>query len=427
MKILFVVFNYYPSIGGTQILFQKVAEKLANDYDDDVSVFTTNSFYGPDKPIFKKIIPSFEVINKVKVYRFSFTRIHKKIFRFINKVLMRCFKKRNLFITEKLVGPWSSSLKRAIYKSDAEVIIASSASFLYMLYPLTRLKQKNPKPFIFQGAIHFNYDSKHSSVSQKVLNAIKRSDVYWANTKYEKQRLIALGVNPEKIKTVGISIDVEKFSRGDSGYCRKFLNVKDDELLIAYLGRIEIFKSIDLLLQAARLVYDKFKKIKIVIAGTASAYSNELKQIIANFPADLKNKIHFLENICEDEKINFCNAMDMLILPSVNESFGMVFLEAWACKKPVIGAKIGAVASVITEDTDGLLFMPGDSADLAKQILKLAQNNYMRTAMGENGFNKVMNNYTVKIVAEKCRQTCFEAIEIFENKFPDKIALKIRC
>ena len=56
MKVLYVVQNYYPSIGGTQILFQNIAEKSLAYYNDEGVVYTTNSYFGPDKKEFKKII-----------------------------------------------------------------------------------------------------------------------------------------------------------------------------------------------------------------------------------------------------------------------------------------------------------------------------------------------------------------------------------
>ena len=93
----------------------------------------------------------------------------------------------------------------------------------------------------------------------------------------------------------------------------------------------------------------------------------------------------------------------------------MVFLEAWACKKPVIGANIGAVASVISDKIDGLLMQPADATDLSNKILLLANDKSMRLKMGGEGFKKVEQNYTWDIVLKKYRMACIKAIDTFKT------------
>ncbi len=83
---------------------------------------------------------------------------------------------------------------------------------------------------------------------------------------------------------------------------------------------------------------------------------------------------------------------------------GWFFLEAWSCKKPVIGASIGAVRNVITEGEDGLLMQVNDDKNLAEKIEILLDNDSLRIKMGEKGFKKVQENYTWDIIVSKLRQ-----------------------
>src|SRR5207237_6216955 len=78
-----------------------------------------------------------------------------------------------------------------------------------------------------------------------------------------------------------------------------------------------------------------------------------------------------LENFEDNLKPVLFNALDVFVLASKGESFGIVFLEAWACKKPVIGIRTGAIASVITEGADGLLFDKENIDELADKITYL--------------------------------------------------------
>lgn len=94
----------------------------------------------------------------------------------------------------------------------------------------------------------------------------------------------------------------------------------------------------------------------------------------------------------------------------------MVFLEAWSFFKPVIGANIGAVASLISDGVDGLLFAPGNAEDLTNKIETLILDADMRNTLGVNGNKKFNEHFTWDIVAEKFRQVYLMAITKFKNK-----------
>ena len=415
MKIVQVLMNYYPSIGGTQILFKNISEKCVSDYGDEVEVFTTNSYYGPEKKQFKSIEPEIENINGVKVYRFSFYRFHLFFIRKLAKIIAYITQQTPYGLLRFLHGPWSPSLKKAITNTDADIIVASSSHYLYILYSLWRNKINNPKPFVIQGAVHFYLNSAVPIFANKTLEAIKKCEYYISNTDYEKQRLIELGVDAEKIVTVGVGVEMKSFENGDRNYFRQQLNIKDDEILIAYVGRIESTKSIGVLIDAMQLVLKENNKIKLAIAGYANNYLDVLINKLNQFSNEQKQSIHFLTNISADRKNDLYYAMDILCLPSISESFGMVFLEAWSCKKPVIGTSIGAVKCVVNDGVDGLLAIPGNVKDLAEKILQLSSDTALQQTFGINGFNKTKELYTWEVITKKYHETYAKAIEKFKN------------
>ncbi|MEP6512604.1 MAG: glycosyltransferase family 4 protein [Parafilimonas sp.] len=412
MKILFVVQNYYPSVGGTQTLFQNIAERFANDYHDKVDVFTINSYYSPHHEIYKKINTSCEQINGVNIHRFPFIRLHLTLFRWLSMLSKKVFKKDIPFVNEYIMGPVSRQLKQAIANTNADVIIASSSVYTYMNYPLWRKKTNNPKPFIFHGAIHFTSNKKQEYLPQKLISSIKASDCYVANTVYEKQRLVALGVRSENIAVIDIGIDVNKYRNINANSFRQQYKINSDDIIVTYIGRIEPIKGIDVLIAAVKLALQQQNKITLVIAGYESNYAEKLKKIIDQMNA-LHHRVILLTSVTEDHKYELLTASDMLVLPSVNESFGIVFLEAWVCKKPVIGINIGAISSVVKDGVDGLLAKPLDANDLAEKILLLANDVPLRISMGEKGYNKVIANYSWKKIIETYRDVCLKAIKNF--------------
>ena len=417
MKILHVLHNYFPSIGGTQILFQNIAEHCVKDYDDAVEIFATNSLYGPTKRQFKLVIPSFEIINGVNVKRFNFYRFHLPFFRMVTRLFMFLNIDVPYTFFKLIYGPWSPSLIAAIKQTDADIIVASPiSSYSYISYSLFRSKLKNPKPFVIQGAIHFKEDENVEVIPKQILAAIKKCDYYISNTDFEKQRLIELGIDGNNIVSIGPGVNERIFENGDARYYRELLNIEDDEILVAYMGRIESTKSIDTLLKATQLVLEKNSKVKLVIAGYESLYFEELKKVVAIFSKEEQHKIQFVTNLDTQQKINLYHAIDVLVLPSISESFGMVFLEAWACKKPVIGTNIGAIRCIVDHEKNGLLVKPLSVNELSDALIKLAADKDLRVQLGLNGYQKLIGNYTWDIVTKKYRDTYLKAIEKFSNQ-----------
>lgn len=415
MKIVHLVLNYYPSIGGTQIFYKAVSENCVSKYHDHVEVLTVDSYYGPHSKLYKKIPISQETLNGVTIKRFSFFRFHRFGFSILNKLSIKIFGKKNEFFERYLMGPWSPSLTYALNNVDADVISASSSGFLYMNYPLYRHKLSNPKPFVYQGAIHFGDNEKDKVISNKTLQSIKASEYYLCNSQYEKNRLVEMGVMEDMIVVTGVGVDMDKFKNGNSTKYRAKFNLSENEILVGYVGRLEATKSIDILIKAFVSAYKQNKQLRLVIGGFESNYVSKLKQIINNLEPVYAKSIYLELNISNEDKVDLFNALDIFVLPSVNESFGIVFLEAWSCKKPVIGTAIGAIKSIISEGLDGLLMQPFDSISLCNNILKLASDQELCFTLGNNGFIKTQENYTWEIVTKKIRDTYSNAINKFNH------------
>jgi glycosyltransferase involved in cell wall biosynthesis len=116
-------------------------------------------------------------------------------------------------------------------------------------------------------------------------------------------------------------------------------------------------------------------------------------------PVDSENVL-YLGRLSEEDLVNAYDACDLFAMMSESESFGMVFCEAWARKKPVIGNRnCGAVATLIDEGKDGLLCT--DDEELAAAVIQLLEDRRYATELGENGHTKVVEHYTWNRVAER--------------------------
>jgi glycosyltransferase involved in cell wall biosynthesis len=288
--------------------------------------------------------------------------------------------------------------------------MAKTIVYNFADYPLWRFKTNNPKPFVLFGALHLHVELPRNS---QLIKRAKACDCYIANTEYERQKLIEYGVDGNRIVTIGIGISLENFiiPETEVDSFRKKHGIKDTDVLVGYIGRLVKGKGVPILIDAFRKVYSKSKNVKLLLAGGNTDYVPEVKDIISkeNLPVIL------VEDFGENMKGLLYNALDVFVLASQSESFGIVFLEAWACKKPVVATRMGAIASLLSEEKDSYLFTPKDVNELADKLEVLIANSDLRKQMGVNGYNKVVNNYTWKKIIAKYREAYLLGISNFKQ------------
>lgn len=403
MKILHVVQGYTPAIGGTERLVQKVSEKLVARHGDEVTVFTTTAyncelFWRSDQP---ELPAGIETINGVTVRRF---RVFNK-FNEARRLLAGGSYKLRLPLNDRLRalynGPIIPALTRAIAQSGADVVAASSFPLLHMHNAL-RGGRRAGVPVIFYGGIHTADDFGFNR--PMIYQAIKKADAYVAYTTFERDYLVQeRGILAEKIAITGVGVDLEPFAAADGRAIRERFHWQADDPVVAFIGQQVPHKGLDMIMAAMEQIWQETPTTCLLIAGAQTTYSQIVQQWRHRLPPVLQERVGIINNFPEAEKSALYAASDMVLYPSAHESFGIVFLEAWAARKPVIGARVGAVAAVIGEGQDGLLITHRSVPELIAAIRTLLANPELRQQMGTAGYQKVRQQYTWDIVADKFR------------------------
>jgi glycosyltransferase involved in cell wall biosynthesis len=140
----------------------------------------------------------------------------------------------------------------------------------------------------------------------------------------------------------------------------------------------------------------QYPNVHFLAVGPETEYSKDLWTRYQGMTG-----LHVHGAVSDDEKLAALRASNCLVLPSIGEAFGIVFLEAWIMGKPVIGARTPAVSSVIDEGQDGLLAAPGDAADLAACLSQLITDTALTRRMGAIGREKVRRRYTVARMTDR--------------------------
>ena len=210
MRILHLVQNYHPSIGGSQDLMRNFSERMVATYGDDVSVFTTDAMQSTGDPKAATIAVKQEVLNGVKVRRFSYTRSLLTPLKLAQRYARRISARLTDHLALLRLGPFSLSMFRAVLTSDADVIGGTSAPYLHMFYPALAARLGKRIPFVCYGALHLD-----QPVPAAVLRMIKDADAYVAHTTFERDFLIANDVSAEKIHLVGAGVDLARFANAN--------------------------------------------------------------------------------------------------------------------------------------------------------------------------------------------------------------------
>ena len=118
---------------------------------------------------------------------------------------------------------------------------------------------------------------------------------------------------------------------------------------------------------------------------------NKLEDLTKELQID--DKVIFKGYISNEDVPKALNEMDIFVVPSINESFGVAAVEAMACEIPVIASSVGGLKEVIVDKETGYLVPKKDYKEIAKYLKKLILDKNLRTSLGENGRKRVLENY----------------------------------
>ena len=388
-KILFITHLYYPALGGAERVFRQLAEGLvAKGWQ--VTVLTSDAL--STEHYFTTIqnnLASKEIINGVEVIRESIQAPVYKAFKVFDRLARRAGR-MGVFFRPLVFGPHFSGFRRKIGKFFFPFVIAgpvpTTAPFYGLLYkffhPSSRL--------IILSHMHIK-DRLHKT--QLNLMAIRRADFVLTTTPSERKFLLAHKVNEKKVGLFFNAVDNFLLKSPSP------LNPPSKKSVL-YLGQEGEHKRIPLLLNAMLNLWEEGMELELWIAGARTQYSWTIDRLIEKLPAKYRHLVSRFNNISEEEKVSLIDRCFVLVNPSSYESFGLVFLEAWARRKPVIGARIPAVRDIIQDGVDGLLFEDKNEADLKNKIKLLLQNEELALRMGEKGQEKVLSCFTQeKVIA----------------------------
>ena len=403
MNIVYAVHLYPPSIGGTQFCVRELSLELA-EMGHRVRIFTTDALEMDIEGYARgKYRLGDTVFNDsgVTVFRFHvFTSPFLKLplkYAWIISSGMRKIGILQQHVHDYVDALYFSPLFPKLYltlleSENLDIVDSTPYPYGYNLF-LGRICRNKKIPFVITPRMHTlePFHARHF-----LIKAARESNALIVSTRYEKEYFAKKGIPADRIHVVGIGVSPENFRKGNAEAFRTECKIPRDSKVVLLIGKMGPAKNIALLIESMKDVWKRRPETCLVILGGSTGNTLEMKKTL-----EKERKIIVLSDVTEKEKVDALSCSNLLVLPSLFESFGRVFLEAWISGKPVIGARTRVNESIITEEEDGLLFNAPDAKELARKIIFLLENEDVAKEMGRKGREKTLRYYTWEKTAQR--------------------------
>ena len=201
------------------------------------------------------------------------------------------------------------------------------------------------------------------------------------------------GKKADNVVTVYNGIDISKFNPDENGdSIREKLKIEKDITVIGIIGVFDKCKGHMYLFQAiSNLVKKNNKDIICIVIGDGREKDEFMKFVLENNISEYVKFLSYRNDIPDLLKI-----IDIVVMPSIQESFGIVSLEAMAMKVPVIATNVGGLPEAIEDGKTGIIVPPKDIDSLENAIKYLIENPQIRKIMGRAGRKRVADKFSIK-------------------------------
>lgn len=232
------------------------------------------------------------------------------------------------------------------------------------------------------------------------------ADKIFAVSRFTKDQIASqCKTSTDQIIIVNNGVDLNTFipAKPKSELIEKY-NLQDKKIFLT-ITRLNDYKGIDYVIKALSKVLQTHPHVQYLVGGTGPDHDRLLK--ITN-ELQMQNNVTFLGKIPNNQLVDFYNLADCFILNTRTdwetpncEGFGIVFLEAAACEKPIIAGNSGGIPDAVDDKKNGWLVNPEDELEIAKVMIHFLDFPDEGIKFGKLGRERVQTGFTWKHAAEK--------------------------
>jgi D-inositol-3-phosphate glycosyltransferase len=202
-------------------------------------------------------------------------------------------------------------------------------------------------------------------------------------------------VPQEKVTVIPLGTDLQQFnpSHYNRDEARSFFGLPHKGYTIGVLGRLDKLKGQHILLRAMPEVLKQHPDVMVLIAGDETAGEHGYKEYLMRLCRSLKIERNIKYIPFTDDVPHLMSALDVFVLPSFSETYGLVVVEAMAMERPIIATNAGGLPEIITNGKTGLLIQPRDATAVARAIHRVLSDAALRVSLGHFAREEALRRY----------------------------------
>jgi phosphatidylinositol alpha-1,6-mannosyltransferase len=235
--------------------------------------------------------------------------------------------------------------------------------------------------------------------------ALRHADNVIANSDFTQDELVKMGVRKDRIVLINPGVDMTRFRPGlPSNDLKEKVGLLAGEKLLLSVGRLSRRKGFDMVIKSLHELAKQDIAARYAMIGIG-----EDQDYLASLAREMgvSDRVHMLGHVSLDDLPRWYNACDVFVMPNraINgdtEGFGMVFIEAAACGKPVLAGNAGGTGAAVVEGKTGMRVNGESLADIVTALAHLLDES--GSEMGQNGYCRAIESFTWEQVAFKTRK-----------------------
>lgn len=405
MRILHLIQRYWPAWGGAEGHLGELSARLAAA-GHQVTVATTDAldfelFWDPNR---RRIAEREEMHEGVRILRFPVRHLPASMLAYpgLRRLLwllsaIQPVPVATLFQLARLT-PRVPDLWRWLANTSEQFDLVAGMTICFepLLEAGRQFAERRGLPFVAYPLTHLGAGaapgadtlSRFYTMRHQVA-LVRSADAAVLQTQDEQDFYGARGILPERLIVAGPGVDPQRVLGGDGARFRSKHGLNG--FLVVSLSALSHDKGTVHVVEAVRQMWGAGRSVELVLAGAPTLpFQGYLKSL----PAADRERIRLLGPIEEGEKRDMFAAADVFAMPSRTDSFGIVYLEAWLYRAPVVAARTWGVRNLITDSEDGILVPFGDVRALTQALTYLHDHPSERAALGARGEQKVYRSHT---------------------------------
>lgn len=368
MRLLFITHDFPPDVGGIQTYMKEYADRFAKKCDDFAVIC-------PDRPNASAVDKKLDYpVYRIPLY--NNTHLYFSLRRKLKEIVQH-HKPEATFHAQ-----WHTTQAAAKLRDQGELgnVFCATHGRELLFNPFKKIPLLN---------------SVYSRWMDRSLQAV---DHHFPVSHYTKSLLGSRSIAPSRTTVHPNGTSPNDFFPKDCSELKKELGLEGKTILLT-VARILKSKGFEYVFYAVQELQSKGRNVHYLIVGDGPD-RQEMAKIAAKL--NIEKHVTFVGKVPHDQLNPYYNISDLFVLtPSTFEAFGIVYLEAGACKKPVVGTYAYGIPDAVLDGETGLLVQPNNKEELTAAIEHLIQYRPLAEKLGENGYERVKSKLNWDALSEK--------------------------